>query len=65
MAIIERVTFTSASDQIFFGRDEFELPGLTIGIRSTTASDSDYQALNLQEVLTSPLDLIITDGTCS
>lgn len=66
MATIERITLKNSTDSIRPRRaDEVNLPGLVIRVRSTTSSHSDYAELNLDEVLTSPLDRIITDGICS
>ena len=68
MASIERITLNHNSHDSFHGHllsEELAMPGLMIGVRATTSSLSDYASLNLDEVLTSPLDRIITDGVCS
>ena len=62
MALIERVKINNNSEN--FGlikpSEEIGFPGLTIRVRVTTASRSDYTNFDLDEGLTSQLDRIIT-----
>ena len=68
MAAIERVTLNlSGSNLISDGLDHSSLglPGLRIGVRSTTSSLSDYPEWNLEELYQQYRDSLITDGACS
>ncbi len=66
MAEIERITLNPAQHTSPSSlASELGLPGLVIHVRSTTSSNRDYPELNLNDVLTSPIEHIVTDGVCS
>jgi hypothetical protein len=71
MAIIERVTLGKSNLGLNLGHDSdfglaaAGLPGLRIGIRSTTSSLSDYPEWNVEELYQQYRDNLITDGACS
>lgn len=58
---IERFSLNSSHADVTLGVH----PGLRISIRSTSSSIPNYAETDLSEVMSTALDLLITDGTCS